>query len=201
MQRIYMLVAGLAILAFAGFAQPGPAGPYKVVKTVKVGGAGGYDYVYADVDGRRLYIPRPGGSGARIIVFDLDSLAPVGEIPNANARGVAVDPKSHHGFGSSKPVVMWDTRTLATIKTINVDGAPDGILFDPFNERVYIFSHSRALRHRDRCQEWIGSGHDRPRWRPGAGSHRRQGPYLRQHRRQGQHRGRGRQDPQGDGAL
>jgi len=23
-----------------------------------------------------------------------------------------------------------------------VDGAPDGILFDPFNERVYIFSHS-----------------------------------------------------------
>ena len=37
---------------------------------------------------------------------------------------------------------MWDTNTLATIKTINVDGAPDGILFDPFNERVYIFSHS-----------------------------------------------------------
>ena len=96
----------------------------------------------ADVDGRRLYIPRPGSSGARITVFDLDSLAPVGEIPNANARGVAVDPKSHHGFGSSKPVVMWDTNTLATIKTINVDGAPDGILFDPFNERVYIFSHS-----------------------------------------------------------
>jgi DNA-binding beta-propeller fold protein YncE len=137
-----MLVAGLAILASAGFAQPGPEGPYKVVKTVKVGGAGGYDYVYADVDGRRLYIPRPGASGARITVFDLDSLAPVGEIPNANARGVAVDPKSHHGFGSSKPVVMWDTNTLATIKTINVDGAPDGILFDPFNERVYIFSHS-----------------------------------------------------------
>jgi hypothetical protein len=71
MQRFYMLVAGMAILAFAGFAQPGPAGPYKVVKTVKVGGAGGYDYVYADVDGRRLYIPRPGGSGARITVFDL----------------------------------------------------------------------------------------------------------------------------------
>ena len=67
MQRIHMLVAGLAILASAGFAQPGPAGPYKVVKTVKVGGAGGYDYVYADVDGRRLYIPRPGSSGTRMV--------------------------------------------------------------------------------------------------------------------------------------
>jgi DNA-binding beta-propeller fold protein YncE len=130
------------MFAAIGFAQQkAPATPYKVVKTVKVGGAGGFDYVYADADGRRLYIPRPAASGARITVFDLDSLASVGEIPNANARGVAVDPKSHHGFGSSKPVVMWDTNTLATIKTIDVNGAPDGILFDPFNERVYVFSH------------------------------------------------------------
>jgi DNA-binding beta-propeller fold protein YncE len=140
MSRSYIVLAGLTVLAFAGLAQQ--AGPYKVVKTVKVGGAGGFDYVYADVDGRRLYIPRPGAADvARITVFDLDSLASVGEIPKANARGVAVDPQSHHGFGSSKPVVMWDTKTLATIKTIDVDGGPDGILFDPFNARVWVFSH------------------------------------------------------------
>src|ERR1700733_2171367 len=143
MRRLYLRSAlGITILATTGWAQQNPAAaPYKVVKTLKIGGAGGFDYVYADVDGRRLYIPRPGATGARITVFDLDSLAPVGEIPNANGRGVAVDPKSHHGFGSSKPVVMWDTKTLATIKTIDVNGAPDGILFDPFNERVYVFSH------------------------------------------------------------
>jgi DNA-binding beta-propeller fold protein YncE len=116
--------------------------PYKVLKTVKVGGVGGFDYVYADEAGRRLYIPRT-GAAARVTVFDLDTLAPVGEIPNANARGAAVDPQSHHGFASSKPVVMWDTRTLAIIKTIDVQGGPDGILFDPFNERVYVFSHSK----------------------------------------------------------
>ena len=34
------------------------AEPYKVVNTAKVGGQGGFDYVFADVDGRRLYIPR-----------------------------------------------------------------------------------------------------------------------------------------------
>jgi hypothetical protein len=143
MRRLYLRSAvGLTMFAAIGLAQQNlAAAPYKVVKTVKVGGAGGFDYVYADVDGRRLYIPRPGASGARITVFDLDSLASVGEIPNSNARGVAVDPKSHHGFGSSKPVVMWDTNTLATIKTIDVDGAPDGILFDSFNERVSVFSH------------------------------------------------------------
>jgi DNA-binding beta-propeller fold protein YncE len=136
MKRYYLVAIGMAALALA-------EAPYKLTKTVKVGGAGGFDYVYADVEGRRLYIPRPGAADvARISVFDLDTLAPVGEIPKANARGVAVDPKSHHGFGSSKPVVMWDTKTLATIKTIDVEGRPDGIMFDPFNERVWIFSHS-----------------------------------------------------------
>jgi DNA-binding beta-propeller fold protein YncE len=127
-------------VALLGFAQ-NPAGPYKVLKTVKVGGEGGFDYVYADAAGRKLYVPRPGAPTSRISVFDLDTLAPVGEIPNANARGTAVDPKSNHGFGSSKPVVMWDTKTLAIIKTIDVQGGPDGIFFDPFNERVYILSH------------------------------------------------------------
>ena len=136
MQKLQMILAGAVILSPAVFAQA-----YKVVKTAKVGGAGGFDYVYADVSERRLYIPRPAQTGARITVFDLDTLAPVGEIPNANARGVAVDPKINHGFGSSKPVVMWDTKTLKTIKTIDVEGGPDGILFDPFNERVWVFSH------------------------------------------------------------
>jgi DNA-binding beta-propeller fold protein YncE len=132
---------GIAISAVIAVAQQAStAGPYKALKTVKVGGVGGFDYVYADDIGRRLYIPRT-GTPARITVFNLDTLELVGEIPNANARGAAVDPKSNHGFGSSKPVVMWDTRTLATIKTIDVEGGPDGILFDPFNGRVWVFSH------------------------------------------------------------
>lgn len=148
MRRISMLIAAgmamcaLLICAFQGWAQQTPSeGPYHVLRTAKVGGEGGFDYVYADVAGRRLYVPRPGATGARVTVFNLDTLEPVGEIANTNARGVAVDPKSNHGFASSKPVAMWDTKTLAPIKTIDVDGGPDGILFDPFNERVYVFSH------------------------------------------------------------
>jgi DNA-binding beta-propeller fold protein YncE len=137
--RRFCLLFAVAITILAQ--QAPTAGPYKVLKTAKVGGEGGFDYVYADVAGRRLYIPRS-GAGARVTVFNLDTLEPVGEIPKANARGAAVDPKSNHGFSSSKPVVMWDTKTLATIKTIDVQGRPDGILFDPFNARVYVFSHS-----------------------------------------------------------
>jgi len=138
---VVIVAAAIAMVASVGLArQASSDGPCKVLKTAKVGGVGGFDYVYADSDGRKLYIPRT-GDGARVTVFNLDTLEPVGEIPNANARGAAVDPKAGHGFASSKPVVMWDTKTLAVIKTIAVDGGPDGILFDPFNERVYIFSH------------------------------------------------------------
>jgi DNA-binding beta-propeller fold protein YncE len=127
----------LALSTSIGLAQT----PYQVLKTAKVGGEGGFDYVYADTDGRRLYVPRT-GPAKRISVFDLDTLAPVGEIPDVSARGAAVDPQSHHGFASSKPVVMWDTKTLKVLKTINVQGNPDGILFDRFMQRVYVLSHA-----------------------------------------------------------
>jgi DNA-binding beta-propeller fold protein YncE len=130
------------VLIFAAVLSLYADGPYKVLKTAKVGGAGGFDYVYADSAGRRLYIPRTGNPGARITVFNLDTLESAGEIPDASARGAAVDPKSNHGFVTSKPVVMFDAKTLAVLKKIDVEGGPDGILFDPFNQRTYIWSHS-----------------------------------------------------------
>ncbi len=115
------------------------ADDYKVLKTTQTMGAGGIDYVYADNDNRRLYVPR----GNQVLVFDLDTLEPVGSITNARARGVAVDPKAQHGFCSSSPVVMWDAKTLKTIKTIDVQGRPDGIIYEPSTERIYVFSHSQ----------------------------------------------------------
>jgi DNA-binding beta-propeller fold protein YncE len=130
-----IVVATLAIIAMAQ-----ATGPNKVLQSARVGGDGRFDYVYADSDGRKLYVPRT-GTTPRVQVYDLDSLKLLGEIPNTNARGAAVDPKSGHGFASSNPVAMWDTKTLAVIKTIQVEGGPDGILFDPFNQRVWIFSH------------------------------------------------------------
>src|SRR5271154_6364649 len=75
------LAAGLAQWALAD-------GPYKVSKVVKVGGEGTFDTAFADVEGRRLYIPRKGPG--RITVFDLDTLEPAGEIPDAAANGGVV---------------------------------------------------------------------------------------------------------------
>ncbi len=137
--RLVWLALGLT--ASVGLAHAAESGAYKVVASAKVGGAGGFDYVQADPDGRRLYIPR-GAPANHVTVYDLDSLKYVGEIAEtAGVHGAAIDPKSHHGFSSSKPVVMWDTQTLATIKTITVEGNPDGIFFEPLTERIYVLSH------------------------------------------------------------
>ncbi len=142
MRRLSVIAIAIAVCGTAMSAQQrGSTGPYKVLRVEKVGGDGGFDYVYADSSGRRLYIPRS-GPNARIDVFNLDTLAPAGTIAKVSARGAAVDPSSHHGFVSSKPVTMFDTSTLAILKSIDVQGNPDGILFDPFNGRVYIFSHT-----------------------------------------------------------
>jgi uncharacterized protein YjiK len=142
----FAVAIGIVILASAALAQmasvaSGGSGPYKVIKVAKVGGDGGFDYVNADVDGRRLYVCRSGPTG-RITVFDLDTLEPVGTVSNVSGHGAVVDPKTNHGFTTSKHVVMFDSKTLATIKTIDVQGNPDGILFDPSSERVYDLSHA-----------------------------------------------------------
>lgn len=142
MLKSTLAMAGLTMLGIQAQAQTAApesaTKPYSILTTAQAEGSGGLDYVYAESESRRLYIPR----GDQVLVFDLDTLKSVGNIPNARARGVAVDPASHHGFCSSSPVVMWDTTTLQTIKTIPVQGRPDGIDFEPATQRVYVFSHS-----------------------------------------------------------
>ncbi|MDE3152331.1 MAG: YncE family protein [Gemmatimonadota bacterium] len=135
--------------------QAGASGPYKVLRRANVGGEGGWDYIYAGPDGR-LYIPRgesraePAANGmpattaapSRVMVYDLASLKEVGMIPTADGHGVAIDPKTGNGFLSSDKVTMFNSKTLKVTKEIDVGSArPDGIIFDGYKERVYVFSH------------------------------------------------------------
>lgn len=141
--RAITLIVGFSVATIGLAAQ---AGPYKILEQQKVGGGGGFDYVNADSTARRLYVARrPDQSTnepARIMVYNLDTLAQEGEIPDVSAHGVAIDPKTGHGFASSKPITEFDAKTLKTIKTIDVQGNPDGLLFDPFDGRVHVLSHS-----------------------------------------------------------
>src|SRR5579871_847198 len=126
-------VAALTLWETRSQADSAPAaGPYKVLKSEKVGGDGGFDYVYADAASRKLFIVRSGRPGGRADAYDLDTLKLAGSIADINGgHGVAVDAKSGHAFTSSSPVVMFDSKTLTTIKSIKVDGSPDGIMAEP----------------------------------------------------------------------
>ena len=98
-----ILAAAVAVVCSMsiGLAHQGAStGPYKVLKQAKVGGEGGWDYIYADVADRRLFIPRgatreipatdttPAVPAAvnRIMAYDLETMAPVGEIPDTGAQ-------------------------------------------------------------------------------------------------------------------
>jgi len=136
-----VVVTFAAMLSFAGVVHAQDGGPYKVLKIQMIGGDGGFDYVTADPDGRNLYVARSGPAG-HIGVFNLDTLAPVGDISGVSAHGGAVDTTTGHGFATSKPVTMFDAKTFAILKKIDVQGNPDGYLNDAYNHRFYILSHS-----------------------------------------------------------
>jgi len=138
-----LAVATLFLLfLLAGLAHAQANDPYKIQKIQLVGGDGGFDYVTADPDGRNLYVARSGLAG-HIGVFNLDTLAQVGDIPGTSAHGAAVDTATGHGFATSKPVTMFDAKTFAILKKIDVQGNPDGYLNDPYNNHFYILSHSQ----------------------------------------------------------
>ncbi len=127
---------GIGLLAGNVLAQTDT--PYKVLDTTQLMGSGGTDYVYADSDGRRVYVPR----GGNTFVFDLDSHKYIGAITNVSGHGVAIDTATHHGISSSSPLGMFDTQTMEKIKGIEVQGRPDGILREPFTGKILILSHS-----------------------------------------------------------
>jgi hypothetical protein len=130
----------LIAFTFATVAQA-QGGPYTILNKVKVGGDGGFDYITADPANRTLYVARSGAAG-HIAVYNLDTLAPVGDIAGVSGHGATVDDKTGHGFATSKPVAMFDAKTFTVIKKIDVQGNPDGYLDDPYNSHVYILSHA-----------------------------------------------------------
>jgi len=142
MSRKPLALATLAAVAIlTPLALHAQAGPYKVLRTVKVGGDGGMDYVTTDSANRTLYVARSGAAG-HIGVFNLDTFAQVGDIPNTSAHGAIVDDATGHGFATSRAITMFDAKTFAVIKTIPVEGNPDGYFNDWVNHRFYDLSHS-----------------------------------------------------------
>jgi DNA-binding beta-propeller fold protein YncE len=125
-------------LAAVALAAAGPG--YHVIKTYKLGGDGGWDYLTADPDTRRVYISR----GTHVIVIDADSGKNVGDIADTpGVHGIALAPELGRGFvsnGREGTVSIFDLKTLATSSKVKVGDNPDAILYDPATKRVFTFN-------------------------------------------------------------
>jgi len=126
-----LFLAAMAVAAVSG---------YHVVTTYKVGGDGGWDYLTADSDARRVYISR----GTHVMVIDADSGKSVGDIADTpGVHGIALAPELGRGFtsnGREGTVSIFDIKTLATSSKVKVGDNPDAILYDPATKRVFTFN-------------------------------------------------------------
>ena len=139
MKKIIFAIAALLLLTTVPrilFAQT-----YVFDKTIALPGNAGYDYLSIDTINRRLYVSH----GTAVNVIDLNTEQPVGVVDGMKGvHGIAIVNKSNRGFisdGRANAVVAFDLTTLAIIKTIPVDAkGPDGIIYDPFSDRVFCFN-------------------------------------------------------------
>ncbi|MGH9584288.1 MAG: YncE family protein [Bryobacteraceae bacterium] len=129
---VFAVSLGVAVLSAAS--------SYKVVKTIPIGGSGGWDYLTADSHSRRLYVSH----GGEVDVLNLDSGKLVGKIPNTEGvHGIAVADSLNRGFvsdGRANQVTIFNLKTLATLSTVKTGMNPDAIVYDPYTRRVFTFN-------------------------------------------------------------
>jgi YVTN family beta-propeller protein len=138
--QIVLLLVFLVGLSFAGSSLLRAARSvteYKIVKTVKLGGDGGWDCLTIDSQARRLYISR----GTHVMVVNADTDEVVGDIPGTNGvHGIALVPALGKGFtsnGRDNTVSVFDLKTLHVSKQIPVGKNPDVIIYDPESKLVF----------------------------------------------------------------
>jgi DNA-binding beta-propeller fold protein YncE len=136
-----VLCSGLVPAAALEPSPQGTPAPAAKVRKIPVGGEGGWDYLTADPEGRRLYVSR----GDHVVVVDLDKETVVGELPETpGIHGIAVVPELGKGFtsnGRDSTVTVFDLKTLKATGKIKASGTPDAILYDPASSRVFTFNH------------------------------------------------------------
>jgi DNA-binding beta-propeller fold protein YncE len=117
----------------------GPSG-YHLIKTIKVGGEGFWDYLAFDSPTRRLFISR----GTRVMVLDVDSEKIVGEIPDTpGVHGIALAPDRGNGFtsnGLAGTISIFDLKSLQVIGHAQAEMNPDAITYDSATKRVFAMN-------------------------------------------------------------
>lgn len=115
-------------------------GPLQVLKTLKVGGPGGWDYLTVDSATQRLYVSH----ATHVMVLDLNQGTLIGEIPDTpGVHGIALVPERNEGFtsdGRANALTVFDLKTLKALRKVPAGRNPDAITYDPFTKKVFAFN-------------------------------------------------------------
>jgi DNA-binding beta-propeller fold protein YncE len=146
MKTFFLSLAAITMLMALGSGMAAAAdGPgYHVVKTYKLGGEGGWDYLTMDSASGRLYISR----GTHVVVLDASNGKVEGDIADTpGVHGIALAPKMNKAFtsnGREGTVSMVDMKTLKTMGKVKVGENPDAIVYDPATQHVFTMNgHSQ----------------------------------------------------------
>jgi DNA-binding beta-propeller fold protein YncE len=148
MRSIRLLLTAVAALFGAGLLAPpniaAEGDGYRLLKTIKVPGDGGWDYLIVDEAARRVYVSH----GTQVDVLDADSGELKGKIADTKGvHGIAVAPDVGRGFasnGKADNVTIFDLKTLKTLGTVKTGKNPDGIIYDPDSRRAFAFNGGSA---------------------------------------------------------
>jgi len=137
MRKIVSLSLLVTAAAFAVFAA---STGYHVVKEIKIGGEGGWDYPEMDGAARRLYLSH----ASHVVIVDPDAGKVVGDIPDTpGVHGIQIVPSLNRGFisnGRGNNVTIFDLKTLKTISQPATGENPDSIRYEPKTGRVFTFN-------------------------------------------------------------
>jgi len=128
-----------AVLANSTAALGGQSG-YHLLRTVTLGGSGGWDQINLDPASGNLFITR----GTHVMVVDPDTGKLIADI--VGLQGIHdtafTDGRAYITEGGSNKVAVLDTKSFSRLSEISVGRSPDGILYDPASEDVFTFNGS-----------------------------------------------------------
>jgi DNA-binding beta-propeller fold protein YncE len=131
----------LALLTLGWAAPQAQSVGYHLIKTIAIGGEGGWDYLALNSQTRLLYVTH----GTQVEVLNADTGAKLEPITGfKRLHGVAFAYDQGRGYisdGGANSVTVFDLKTNKVLQAITLtEQNPDAILFDKFSGRVFTFN-------------------------------------------------------------
>ena len=135
MKRIALCAALLCAAAVPALAA---GSGYHVLKSVTLGGDGGFDYLNMDPATGYLWITR----GSHLMVVDVDAGKVRKDITGLmGIHGTAfAGGKAYGSEGGANKVSVFDAKSFAKLSEAATGTGPDGILYDEASKRVFAFN-------------------------------------------------------------